>query len=63
MLYQLSYAPIGFKPSQLGPLHGAKFDSSVFPASSKACHPERFDYAQHRLRRRTKDEKGDHLNV
>ena len=31
MLYQLSYAPIGLKPPQPGPLHGAKCDSSVFP--------------------------------
>ena len=29
MLYQLSYAPIGFRLPQLAPLHGAKCDSSV----------------------------------
>ena len=48
MLYQLSYAPIGLKPLQPAPLHGAKCDSSVFRGIIPAL---------------SKDEKGSHLNV
>ena len=52
MLYQLSYAPIGFRLPQLAPLHGAKCDSSV---SQSLAGPE--------LVERSKDEKGSHQNV
>ncbi len=55
MLYQLSYAPIGLRPPRLGPLHGAKCDSSVSGGlacsellgrpvvilRTVGCHPER----------------------
>jgi hypothetical protein len=66
MLYQLSYAPIGLKP----PHFMAQSATPPFPQRHpKACHLslghvvlERFDFAQE-LGRRTKDDKGDHLNL
>ena len=65
MLYQLSYAPKLASRRRRDSAHFmVQSATPPFPRiPTSRCHPERFDFARHRLRRRTKDEKAYHLNV